>query len=88
MRTRSSRGSPLLGLYVPVWSLVMLGLSLVVGAGRAAALPSYSWQTGLPCTQCHVQGFGPDLTDFGRQFKLNGYVWGDRPIYARISCKL
>jgi hypothetical protein len=79
MRTRSSRGSPRPVRYARAWSLVVLGLSLVGGAGRAAALPSYSWQTGLPCTQCHVQGFGPDLTDFGRQFKLNGYVWGDRP---------
>jgi len=26
-----------------------------------------------------VQAFGPALTSFGRQFKLNGYVWGDRP---------
>src|SRR5712691_10624571 len=53
--------------------LTMLGV-----ASRAAALPSYSWQTGQPCAQCHVQAFGPALTSFGRQFKLNGYVW-DRP---------
>jgi hypothetical protein len=59
--------------------VVVLCLSTVLGAGRAAALPRYSCQTGLPCPQCHVQGFGPDLTDFGRQFKLHGYVWGDRP---------
>ncbi len=46
--------------------LVMLGV-----VSRAAALPSYSWQTGQPCTQCHVEAFGPALTSFGRQFKLN-----------------
>ena len=43
----------------------------------ANALPSFARQTGQPCTACHVGGFGPELTDFGRQFKLNGYVWGD-----------
>src|SRR5712691_10496349 len=58
--------------------LTMLGV-----ASRAAALPSYSWQTGQPCAQCHVQAFGPALTSFGRQFKLNGYVW-DRPDYFFI----
>ena len=61
------------------WTSLALLLLILGMASRAAALPSYSWQTGLPCTQCHVQGFGPDLADFGRQFKLNGYVWGDRP---------
>jgi hypothetical protein len=42
------------------------------------AIPSFAWQTGQPCSQCHVIAFGPALTSFGRQFKLNGYVW-DRP---------
>ena len=79
MRTRSRRNGQRRAPYVGVWGVVVLCLSTMLGAGRTAALPSYSWQTGLPCTQCHVQGFGPDLTDFGRQFKLNGYVWGDRP---------
>ena len=26
---------------------------------------------------CHVGGFGPQLTAYGREFKLNGYTWGD-----------
>jgi hypothetical protein len=43
----------------------------------AQALPSYAQQTGAPCSQCHVIGFGPQLTSYGRQFKLNGYVWGE-----------
>lgn len=38
------------------------------------AVPSYTDQTGAPCQSCHVGGFGPQLTDFGREFKLGGYT--------------
>jgi hypothetical protein len=43
-------------------------------AGAAQALPSYARQTAQPCTGCHVGGFGPQLTPFGREFKLRGYT--------------
>ena len=43
----------------------------------ARALPSFARQTGMPCAQCHTIAFGPQLTDYGRKFKLNGYVWGE-----------
>lgn len=43
----------------------------------AHALPSFARQTGQPCSTCHVLAFGPALTPYGQQFKLNGYVWGD-----------
>ena len=39
----------------------------------ARALPSYARQTGQQCAACH-NGF-PELTPYGRQFKLNGYTW-------------
>lgn len=42
----------------------------------ANALPSYASQTGAACGQCHTVAFGPALTPFGQQFKLNGYSWG------------
>ena len=45
----------------------------VVGAGPVQALPSYARQTGQQCAACH-NGF-PELTPYGRQFKLNGYTW-------------
>lgn len=38
------------------------------------AMPSFARQTGLPCSSCHVQSFGPNLTPIGRNFKLNGYT--------------
>ncbi|MGH8276714.1 MAG: cytochrome C, partial [Steroidobacteraceae bacterium] len=31
----------------------------------------------MPCSQCHVLSFGPALTAYGRQFKLNGYTFGE-----------
>jgi hypothetical protein len=31
-------------------------------------------QTGEPCTTCHIGGFGPQLTPFGRAFKIGGYT--------------
>ena len=43
-------------------------------AGRAAAVPAFAEQTGQPCVGCHVGGFGPQLTPFGRAFKLGGYT--------------
>jgi hypothetical protein len=43
----------------------------------ASAVPSFARQTGMPCSQCHTLSFGPALTAYGRQFKLNGYTFGD-----------
>jgi hypothetical protein len=63
----------------PTWfiqALAFLALSLGIGglASPAAALPSYARQTGQTCAMCHT-GL-PELTPFGREFKLNGYVQG------------
>ena len=43
----------------------------------AIAIPSFARQTGYACARCHTVAYGPALTAYGRQFKLNGYVWGD-----------
>lgn len=40
--------------------------------GRAWAVPSYARQTGLACEACHT--VFPELTHFGRLFKLFGYT--------------
>jgi hypothetical protein len=79
MRRRSLVANHGVRQHVWWWTSLVVLLVMLGMLRRAAALPSYSWQSGQPCTQCHVQAFGPDLTSFGRQFKLNGYVWGDRP---------
>ena len=57
--------------HLAVISMLALGL-LGFGARNAFAVPSYSRQTGLPCETCHT--VAPQLTAFGRYFKMNGYV--------------
>jgi hypothetical protein len=46
----------------------------LAGAAPAWAVPAFADQTGAPCQACHVGGFGPQLTEFGRDFKLKGYT--------------
>jgi hypothetical protein len=38
----------------------------------SVAVPSFARQTGMACAACHT--VFPELTPFGREFKLNGYV--------------
>ncbi len=53
------------------------GLLALAGVSPAArAIPAFARQTHTPCTACHIGGFGPQLTPFGRQFKLLGYTLG------------
>lgn len=54
--------------------LWLLALAAPLAPTPANALPSYARQTGQPCASCHM-GF-PELTPFGRLFKLNGYTMG------------
>lgn len=44
----------------------------LVAARPAWAVPSFARQTGMACAACHT--VFPELTPFGREFKLNGYV--------------
>ncbi len=62
-----------------------LGLALLGAGAPAMALPSFATQTGMPCDRCHTIGFGPALTPYGRQFKLNGYAWGDSPTAVPVA---
>jgi len=47
---------------------------MIFASTQALAVPSFAVQTGMPCSACHVGGFGPQLTPLGRQFKLEGYT--------------
>ena len=47
-------------------------LTFAISPHPASAVPSFARQTGLPCNACHTNF--PELTAFGREFKLNGYV--------------
>jgi hypothetical protein len=56
-------------------SVELLSLFLITGmAGQADAVPSYARQTGQECVACHVSF--PELTPYGRYFKLTGYTIG------------
>ena len=61
------RTTPALALFMAVFAWALL-------APKAHAVPSFARQTHQPCTSCHIGGFGPQLTPFGRQFKRMGYT--------------
>jgi len=57
----------------------MLAVTVGVIAFKPSAhgVPSYSRQTGLSCATCHYAP--PELTPFGRKFKLEGYTFSTKP---------
>jgi hypothetical protein len=44
------------------------------------ALPLFNRQTGQNCVACHAGGQFPELTPYGRLFKLTGYTLGQRTL--------
>ncbi len=48
--------------------------AMLTQSETADAVPSFARQTGYYCATCHTAI--PELTPFGRQFKLNGYTQG------------
>ena len=74
------RASPAASKLTAVAHAVLCTAPLLVGIivcilnfRQARALPSYARQTGQQCAACH-NGF-PELTPYGRLFKLNGYTF-------------
>ncbi|HVB48509.1 MAG TPA: cytochrome C [Burkholderiales bacterium] len=53
-----------------------LGLASGLAAPGAQAIPAFARQTGQNCNACHVSF--PELTPYGRYFKLSGYTLGKR----------
>src|SRR5579872_107486 len=63
-------------------TLVVSGV--VIGStAPLLAVPSYARQTGLACQACHT--VFPELTRFGRLFKLNGYQIDNLPQVQSIT---
>lgn len=61
-------------------------LLLLIGTcftGSAFAVPSYARQTGMACQSCHT--VFPELTPFGRSFKLNAYQIDNLPQVQGIT---
>lgn len=55
-------------------ALLMTVAGIVITPPTASAVPSFARQTGQPCATCHTAF--PELTPFGRRFKLGGYTMG------------
>ena len=77
------------GLARRLVGLVPTSLSLVAAAAiamaalwpsAASALPVFARQTGQNCVACHAGGQFPELTPYGRLFKLTGYTLGQRTV--------
>jgi hypothetical protein len=67
---RTQSGYLLTGIFSKLLAIIWLA---VFSVPSARAVPSYSRQTGLPCASCHYAP--PELTPFGRTFKLEGYTF-------------
>jgi hypothetical protein len=63
-------GHSVSGIFSKLFAIVCL---VVLSVPSAHAVPSYSRQTGLACASCHYAP--PELTPFGRTFKLEGYTF-------------
>jgi hypothetical protein len=58
---------------LPPLAVAIFFVALVCATNQKAhATASFSRQTGMACSVCHTTF--PELTEFGRQFKLNGYT--------------
>ncbi|HEY8047588.1 MAG TPA: cytochrome C [Ramlibacter sp.] len=59
-----------------------LVVALVAGVAspRAQAIPIFARQTGQNCVACHAGGQFPELTPYGRLFKITGYTIGQRTV--------
>lgn len=55
-------------------------LMLTLWSQQCLALPTFNRQTGQNCQACHAGGQFPELTPYGRLFKLTGYTLGERQI--------
>jgi hypothetical protein len=58
----------------------MAAVCIFLLSGEVGALPVFARQTGQQCVACHAGGQFPELTPFGRLFKLTGYTIGTRTL--------
>lgn len=61
--------------------LVILAIGMPLDA---EALPAFATQTGQQCAACHAGGQFPELTPFGRMFKLTGFTIGESALRASV----
>src|SRR5579872_1691619 len=90
MRDRDSRSAVpphrwrvTLGGWRTAAATCLIMMTTVGAAATAYAVPSYARQTGMACQACHT--VFPELTPFGRSFKLNGYQIDNLPQVQGIT---
>src|SRR5437899_10151918 len=61
-------------------------LAFALASTPAMAIPLFNRQTGQNCVACHAGGQFPELTPYGRLFKMTGYTLGQRtlPVSAMV----
>jgi len=57
---------------------LLAAVAAMLAAPAAQAVPLFARQTGQNCVSCHAGGQFPELTQYGRLFKLTAYTMGDR----------
>ena len=70
------------GIKRPILYLLVFATALL--STNARAVPAFARQTGQNCLACHAGGQFPELTPYGRLFKLTGYTIGKRSIPLAI----
>jgi hypothetical protein len=71
---RTQPGYSITGIFSKLFAMISLA---ILSIPSARAVPSYSRQTGMPYASCHYAP--PELTPFGRTFKLEGYTFTVKP---------
>jgi hypothetical protein len=66
-----------------VAALALSSGAILLAPGSAQAVPSFARQTGMACEACHT--VFPELTPFGRRFKLNAYTIDNLPQVSGIT---
>ena len=84
-RTAAAKSSLLKATPLKLVAGAIVAAGFLFSPQPAEALPSFASQTGQPCTACHIGAFGPQLTPFGRAFKIGGYTQeGGEGLAAKI----
>jgi len=61
-------------------ALLCVSTAAMLSPLAAKAVPAFARQTGQNCVACHAGGNFPDLTPYGRMFKMTGYTIGERAL--------
>jgi hypothetical protein len=77
MELRQAMRPPASAVTAAAYAAAVIAAALLFFSASAHAVPSFARQTGIACEGCHT--VFPELTPFGRRFKLNGYLIDNLP---------